>query len=497
MNEARKKLRNRTRKFDPRQVVFQAIKHMDYRDAPKITLYPPHILLLLIELTFRDWRDWPTTGRDVSEDDFNDLRNRIVDLEPKTRMPSDYGSIPLFIKTVSYQQFYLQARLTRNRLARPLLLYDALDPTAYITMRFNELFAMPVQRFQHLAAGFTLLMNSLPRHPPFAAASELHDVLECDPAEVAKLMTTISLRFNEVGPFLCKKPDRYRSYDYDFRKETTLTVRPVVQIGDHYYPYSVALLAYSLEHFVYDSLRENSPETFMAEFGTLFEKYVGCGLLQWGLKVLDEVQLRKMLPEGSKVVDYMVVGQGAVVLIDAKGVEMHHLARVSEKPEVVLHSLHNSIVKAIMQGNEVATHLRSSGTPELSKAADLPWYLLVVTYKPMYLGNGRGVSRVLGETSMQHLTEQLGHNPAIPLAHVYFLSVDEFDDLTAAVQSTLSIADILKAAVDNDANPETAKWAFQQHLWSLEIRSPTPKYLDQRFERFADDLRLPANPRPP
>ncbi len=480
MDEARRKLRNRIRKFDPSQVIWQSIRRLSRLDLNDKSGYPRNLVLFLIEMTFRDWLEWPARGNDLTEKGLNGLLNQVSALESHARMPSDYANLPRFFKTLSYQQFYLQDELHINRIARPLVLYDLVNAEGYLAKRFMEMASLPVTRFQEFAAIYTLLTWDSTGHPPSATADQLARSLKCDFAEMERFLGLISLRFDEVGRFLTEHSRVYRSGDYDFRKETTLTLRPVVREDNVYIPYSRSLLTHALEHFVYDTLRDDSAQNFMNEFAVLFEKYVGLGLRQTGLNVIAEDELRRFLPSDSKVVDYMVIEDSGTVLIEAKGVQMHALARVSENADVIGDKLSDSLIKAILQGNEVATNLNANPPKELSAAKDAPWFLLVITYKPMFVGNGHGLAGVLDETLMADLNAKLGKQPRMPLKHVYFLSVDEYDYLLGVLQAGASLVQMLKDVVAKDSDPATATWAFCQHLTSRQA----PRHLVSRYEEL-------------
>jgi len=186
-----------------------------------------------------------------------------------------------------------------------------------------------------------------------------------------------------------------------------------------------------------------------------------------------------MLPNYSQLVDYAILAQGGTILIDAKAVDPTDLGLIAHKAEVVADKV-KPVFKAIDQGFEVARHLRIQGISN----DPAPVFLLVVTYSDLLLGTGPDFYKYVGQRRIDKLTEVYGGTPPVPIEHIFFLSVNDFDLLMEYIRSTgISLVDFLSHAATGDYI------IFRQYIPGA-IGSPSfPQYLVAEFERLCERLR--------
>ncbi len=231
----------------------------------------------------------------------------------------------------------------------------------------------------------------------------------------------------------------------------------------------------SMSNFIYDILKEKDGEAFSSVFGRVFEKYIAVGLDYASCKYFSERELKKFYPD-SLVVDYLLPFSDAPVLIESKGIEMSPLARVAEDARVVNNNLRNSVMKAIKQGFTLASQIKSnSKIPGLDAAGE--FYLLIVTFKDLFLGNGDQFFRMLGAAA--EIEEFIRESQLLPNSiafnHIYLMSIREFEWLIyVSHHHGRSIPEILKQVVSADANPPNRKLQLGQHLAHIygEIKAP-------------------------
>jgi len=451
--------------------------------AEQTRYYPPHFLLLLIKWAFLYGRHYAAGYQPLTGRAFNRLMNMIHEFDATAREPNDYVDVLLFFKTLSHQQFYLQHGLYQMSWVRPMALFGSASLPEYIPRRFEALTGVELDLFLDLASMLVALCVKGDGLAPVSPAC-FSAVKRAPTGAVDRFLRTVSLRFDEVKAFVERIEGKPQSWDYELHKESPFVRKPLLELNGLYYPFSRNLLAYSAEHFVYDLLKADSPNEFANVFGDVFESYVRTGLGVTGLNFVPESELRDCLLPGSKVVDFLTVDAGANVLIDAKGVEMHHLGRVTHLGDVLESKVKSSVTSAIVQANETLDGLAASNGRNCLQLASGPSYLLVVTYKPLYIGNGNDFVRMIGPERAESLKSKVGDTPRIPWSHMYFLDVDAFDTLVGCLEQGQSLGGILQDAVKADSQTATQKWVFALHL-----RDRTPKELPSHI-RAARDLML-------
>src|SRR5699024_7467112 len=159
--------------------------------------------------------------------------------------------------------------------------------------------------------------------------------------------------------------------------------------------YNLNILYRGLEHFIYDSVREKNPGKFMNKFGPIFEGYIDKNLEYAGVNFKNENELKNMIGTGSKVVDFLSNENDKSILIVAKGVKMNYLGKVTHRPDIIKQKVKSSAVKGIKQAYETVTSLRNEDSNLITNSNDNN-YLLIITFKELYLGNGKVFEEAIG-----------------------------------------------------------------------------------------------------
>jgi hypothetical protein len=243
-----------------------------------------------------------------------------------------------------------------------------------------------------------------------------------------------------------------------------------------------------MESYIYDTLKTDNPEKFMNSFGKVFERYFHNGLDYSGAIYLKEDEIKRQLPHGVSVVDFVLKADESNIFIDAKGVELPYLGKVSDNPKVIIGKVKTSALKAIKQANVLNEHLLTAGLNNLRfKPIN---YLLVVTYSELYLGNGTSFYNSIAKDEIDKITRNISQDAKIPLENIYFLSLESFDLLCSAVKSSdLTFDDVLERAIKNDKSQATKKFDFLQHLHSLGLKLERPDYLDEPINELTEVMR--------
>jgi len=232
----------------------------------------------------------------------------------------------------------------------------------------------------------------------------------------------------------------------------------------------------------------------MNKFGPIFEKYVGNSIANTKIRYFTEKELSEILPGEGKLVDYLLMDESNKIFVDAKGVEMSYLGMVGHQPEVITDKTKTSIVKGIQQGFETASRLgsiRKFSEVEFGKGNN---YLIVVTFKDMFVGNGLDFYEYVAKDTLNELISQYDGAPPIPFEHMYFMSIDDFDLLTGGIASgEIALAEILGHAVKSDTLWENKKFTFEQHIYDMYPKQKPPLWLLDESKYILDRCRVRFN----
>ena len=318
------------------------------------------------------------------------------------------------------------------------------------------------------------------------------------PEAIKKFLSYISADTNKLQTHLKQGAGASRSIPYEIFEQSPLMRYPLLKINDKYYAYSIKLLMCSLKSFIYDILKKKDPSAFMNKFGPIFEKYIARGVDYMGLPYIREHSLQKTLGEG-KVVDFLIVDDNCNILIDAKGVEMNQLGMVGHRPEVILDKTKTSVVKGIEQGTVVADKLKNISEIDGLKTGREN-FLLVVTYKNFYVGNGETFYETIGKKKVDELRS--GYDASqLPNQNMYFISVDDFDYLVRLVHDgQCGLAEAIKRIREADRERKTDpfllfRYSLNNHFSCNEYMQ-MPEYLENELKKVIDILneKLPVSP---
>lgn len=492
VNEAFRKVRNRLKKHFPFEIISACIKKLNEHPTDRLQhlrMYPPWRLLLLIKWTFIHGEYLSPNRKPLKVNSFNYLLNRMHDFEGSLRHPGEYENIFLFFRNMAFQQFWLQHEFSIPNFARQSLLFGRLDNRHPFQKRFTEKCGISTPEFIELAmmimTRFTISKQKSVTSGWFRTVADKYKL-----GTIQRFLALLSIDFESLKEKIIKEQSN-RKAQYEAYEKTPLRETPLLKHNAKYYPFSPELLARCLETFIYDALRSDGPNDFMNKFGPIFEKYVGNSISNTKIKYFTEKELSDILPGKGKLVDYLLMDEGNKIFIDAKGVEMSYLGMVGHQPEVITDKTRTSIVKGIQQGFEIARRLESInkiGEVEIGNGND---YLIVVTFKDMFVGNGLDFYEYVAKDTLNKLISQYGGMAPIPFEHMYFMSIDDFDLLTGGIASgEIELTKILEHAVKSDALWETKKFTFEQHIYDMYPKTKAPVGLVDESKYILDCCRL-------
>jgi hypothetical protein len=441
----------------------------------------PWLVLLLIKWVLVD-EQYATSGkRDLDAKKFMKILQLMHDLGSKTRMPSEYAHYALFFRNISYQQFLYQHTFRIACLARQSLLFGSVEDSHLFKREFVNLTGMSIERFLELA--LILLCRFIDGKGHTISSQWFQTVRSYYTAnEIAALLRALSINLSDLRQTLLNL-ERAGRMSSEFYEQTPFLSFPLLNVNDQYLCVYPNVLFRALEHFIYDVLRLWDSSKFMAKFGEAFERYVEKGLHYAKVPYAKEAILKRELGGTGSVIDFLCHDKDSNILIDAKAVEMAYEGKVTHLPEIVKDRVKPSIIKAIEQAFDVLRRLQITDSQNPVIRQRNTNYLLVVTFKELYLGNGRNFYDAVAKDKLNEILEEYRGSPQIPLENMYFITVEEFDYLIEMIRSgTTSLEGALAKAKESDSDMGSRKFDFSLHLSSWDNKAKAPQYIRDEEE---------------
>lgn len=488
--KAFKAIRSRIRRYDPLSIIERCVvtlHHPAIRDPSRwaeghIRSYQPWNLFLIIKWTYTEGRFCGLPA--ISEASLVDLVNRVLNLG-RFQDPAHFDSIRLFFKNVAFQQFWFQQVMDRAKLARPLILFSTLPPRDEFEGPFTS--AVGISLEQYFDLSFVLLSRFLP-------ASNSHTNVTVEYFEpvhhvygrqiIETFLDALAMDLRGARAFLKNYATKIRDPVLGLYEQTPLKEYPLLKRSGVYLCYSPVVLQECLAHFVYDTLRQTDPDVFGRRFGPVFETYADKNVQYLRRRYYRERELKAITGPGVKTTDFVIPYDGATVLIEAKGVELSPLARISPSAGVIARSLKSTAMKAVSQAISTARLLKDLRDAGKAITEEGPCYCLVVTYKRLFLGTAKDIVAELEDDERRDFLGEEGAGLSLlPLEHIYFVSIEDLEHAAALEEGRLAtIAQALQQSVAKDANPATTSFEFGQHLDAIDSGVRFPEHLTEEFE---------------
>lgn len=485
-----KTIRNRFRRYKSAHLVSASLEYLRYPTKNSIEDLQKHpwLVLLLVKWVLLD-EEFSRAGKvDLPRDEFQHILQMMLDLASRNRMPSEYPHYRLFFRNVAYQQFTYQTQFNLAAFARQSILFCNLPENHTFKRQFEILTGLSVHQFVELA--FCVLIRFLIKEEHFVPPTWFSSIEhQFSKPVVEKFFQNISVDSTLLREYLLGMETPKASKANEYYEETPFIRYPLLRSQRGYESWHPTVLYRGLEYFIYDTLRAADPSAFMSRFGPIFEKYVEASIAYLGLPFATEAELSAALPGQGKVVDFLLTEDGANVFMDAKGVEMAYLGKVSHRPDIVSDKLKESAIKGIRQGFDSARRLAEIGTVSPIFKSTRENYLLIVTYKELYLGSGSDMYEAIARPRLVDLLAEYDGTEWIPFRHIYFLTIDDLDRLVQAVKcGQTSVVTTLRNAVTEDSVPSAKTFVLGQRIPGKKSGNGRPEFLELEFQRITTKL---------
>ena len=445
--------RQRLAQVDTTTFFAACLRHLQRPSFDGIDWYVrcPYITLMAMKWAAELWRE-DEHRREATDEDLEFVHQRVFGATG-TLLRSE-GRHSVFMRRFALQQFWCQQSFNGAALVRQALLFGELMRESDLTRRFSEESSVGpcdfVRQLAHLIAdiGDGLGEARLSAMRPAVLSNDaIHR-----PLVLRFFMTTVPELHKDMAGLAKYETPR----EVELCEQSPLIRTPFVKTARGFELIHHKLLFRSVESALYDLLRSRGAEDFMRAFGPAFETYVGLVLSEMGYRLIPEQELRGLLRGKGKCVDYAVVLDDALVLVDAKGIEGHYNELYHNLPSVLTEKLKTTALHAVDQAVDTVQRLPD----DLRRRAT---YFLCVTYKQLYIGTGDALRDLTIETP--EWDNDRWREPALPPSHMLSISASELEGLAGCVRCTGSLlTDLLSGIVAANAHPETSRLLVEMHL---------------------------------
>ena len=486
--EEYKVLRNKLRKYDTLSIILLCIgklHEISKKPVYENTAYLPWELLYLIKIAFLE--AGKNEQRVAVINDINNMLNLIKDLGNEARfLNGDSGGLRKFMRLMSFQQFWCQRGLNSNDMARQVVIYDNVD-CEDLNDKFIAITGMPIMLYLRLL--IASWMGFIDDSGRISLTKNWFSTLKYPDETIEYFLQSVSLPATGAIDFIEKHYEKTDDKLLQLTEQTPLKQYPFLKVGNDYYCYSPFVLQEKIKHVIYDLLKTEYGDKFTQKFGTLYEQYIYRLMDECGLKYLKESELIDIFKK-KRVCDAIIELEDMVIILEIKGVEMHPFAQINPTNAFLTKQLKTSIVKSFEQIYEVANMLNTTENGQAILKGRTA-FAIVVTYKEMYLSDGKDAwDEFLAEPLQAYFNEKGLDASFIPQQNILFASVNTFERFIKIIlaNSTNILSQIVRNAVEDNSNPATKKHVLEMHL-SPYANVPIP-LLEEAFDSITSELEV-------
>lgn len=409
----------------------------------------PFITLLMIKWAVELW-DPNTQRRAGTASDFDFVGQCIWDAIGKlvrVTRPS------IFMRRMAFQQFWYQRSFDICAIPRQALLFGEIMAESPVVFEFVTAVGIEPRDFVRQLAR---MASQIGDHYGLPELAQLRPKPRHKDARDWPLMTQfLVVDFPELHRRIANLAKYETPREVELCEQTPLIRMPFLPTprGNECVHHQV--LFQSIATALYDVLRDRGPEGFMRSFGSAFESYVCRILEELQHEIISEHELQKILHGTGKCVDFAVVADGVLLLVDSKGIEGHYDERYHNLSEVLTKKLRTTALHAADQAIDTVKRLPDSLRRPLI-------VFVCVTYKQLNIGDGdalRDLTFGTDEWNAPRWQEQ-----SLPPSQMFTISISELELLCGVIRAGVPIAKIFRQILTDNDSSETRKFLFEQHM---------------------------------
>ena len=422
----------------------------------------PHISFLIAKWALAGWRrgdDRP----EPSPDDLHFVAQSVFDAIGHLLRVE--GNPVLFMRRMALQQIWMQRSFDASSTARQFRILGERMAGTGIMARFEERYGMTAADFAVQLAHMAADVGDMLGH---ASLSDLRPLTPRNPDHWLSVRAHLSKTVPELHLEMQALLSRGTAAEVEVCEQSPLVTMPFIEHVD-LGPVCIhpKLLFRCVESALFDLARAIDPRPFMNDFGPAFEDHLADVLSDLGGHLLREEEIKRRLTGKGKVVDFMLVFDDALVLIDAKGIEGHYDELYHNLPAELAARLRTSLLRAVDQAISTVARL----PVELQR---LEVYFLCVTFKQVVVTDGSALRELTaGTDEWEHAR---WNSQALTPARMFFPSAYEFESLVALAAATgAPLSRVMREISIQNENPYARKLYIEQHVVArnIELMAPT------------------------
>lgn len=490
-NQAFRQFRNYVRSYPSEELIDTCINHINAPNLSKIEQLQlqPWSFVLLIKWILVDPLCKKVGKKPLDSKHFNKIIQSLDTLMNQARLPDDFENHILFIRAIGAQQFPYQQDLSSQFIARQSILFSQLSSNHSISTDFLSHTGISISDFLDLSfLTFVLMEHYETSKIKLTWFQQFHSSYN-EPL-ISKYINLISKTFEEMRVWAMLPDNKgYRAPSEVF-EPSVLSAFPFIKTSTQLICIHPQLFYRSIENFVYDSLRQVNKDRFMRKFGNIFENYVNDGLQRAGLHFIRENEIMQQYGNTGLQIDFLTETPESNVFIECKAGEMPRQAITAHNQDIIADKTRKTALKAIHQAHDVLNKMS-----DIQKAKNN--YLVVVTYKEMFIGNGRKLHNYMAKDAVDEIINAYNTSALIPMENIYFIYINDFDFLCEMIKNnTIGLVEAIERAKQADSIPNTSNFIFSQHLmdwWDDDKPEHLTNEFDQILQKIIAKLKLPGN----
>lgn len=393
-----------------------------------------------------------------------------------------------FFRITSHHQFAFQAGFSKWTIPRQLILFGSKG-----SENFNEYFRqaskLSIQEFLE----YSLCVwgwFSTNRNKPLFSASLFFSGFIGKETETRAFIEYFGLSRDQVKERLTSG-HVIRDINLEIVESSPMYKYPAISIGTNLLMISSRMFETYLDMHLYECAKGSNDSSIRSWLSDSIEEYVGRTLASTSLKLLPESELQRRFL-GKKVTDYLVVNDDCILLVEVKSVELSPIARVRPTKEIMEKDLRAGVSRAYIQGYSLLEQLLMDN--ELNKTiGSVPVYLMVVTYKDLYLGTGIDCWDEFAEEAVR---EAIPRTDALltllPPQNTIVGTIRELDQIAGFGKlDRSSLATFFAKMSSENKDPTTRRWMLQQHIneFLKDNQLDEPQPFDSTLEECINRIR--------
>lgn len=476
--ESYKPIRNQIRKYTSQSLTthcFQLLLEISSKKAYEWNGYTPWDLLLIIKWVNAE-SELPN-AKNATRDEFNKIVNKVKDFSGNIESFLKQGyptGINKFMRRTAFQQFDYQSNISQLDMGRSSELFLKLPCSFPIRDFFFNRTGVSLDDFFYIS--LCVWTKARTEFSGFLTISFLQPLkkglLE---GAIENYLSLVSIDERKMKEIAQKGFSKH--FHGQYFEQSPLKRYPLYSVDGYYCWFYPTMIDDLLVDWLYDFLKKEAGEKFSQAFGKTFEKYIGKTLAEFKYPFVPEAQIANILGDNEKVVDYLIPLSNGNILIEAKAIEAKDRVRENPTDITLDNNYKDSIVKAVAQAINVWNKISARKFSQCSNDRN---FIFIVTYKELYLGNGKEV----WEEFLKEAVEKYYANISLDLfdpSRLFFLTLYDLDKLLANFKDKQEGAvEKLEQILVEYSDIKTRKYTFSMYLDGLEKLAPS--FVTQNYE---------------